>query len=141
MKDAARCIEHTRDRPFNDRRYAVDGTKLRQLGWKQSVSFEEGLAMTVEWYREFSRWWGAIDAILSPFPVVNGDSITAATLKADEAAAHAQAVPNGNGKLRGSEEAMVGAKNEHVPLQLQGPGELDGQQAAGGKKRKAGQMA
>ncbi|KAI7277416.1 dTDP-glucose 4,6-dehydratase [Hortaea werneckii] len=141
VKDIAGCIEHTRDRPFNDRRYAVDGTKLRQLGWRQSVSFEEGLAMTVDWYKEFSNWWGSIDAILSPFPVVNGDSITAATLKADEAAAHAQTVTNGNGGLLRGEEATVGAKDEHTALQLPGPSQLDAQQVAGGKKRKAGQMA
>ncbi|KAI7602344.1 dTDP-glucose 4,6-dehydratase [Hortaea werneckii] len=141
MKDIAGCIEHTRDRPFNDRRYAVDGTKLRQLGWKQSVSFEEGLSMTVDWYKEFSNWWGSIDAILSPFPVVNGDSITAAALKVDEAAAHAQAAPNGDGGFVKGEEAIVGAKDEHTALQLPGPGELDAQQVAGGKKRKAGQMA
>ncbi|RMY60576.1 hypothetical protein D0864_13069 [Hortaea werneckii] len=141
VKDRAGCIEHTRDRPFNDRRYAVDGTKLRQLGWKQSVSFEEGLAMTVDWYKEFSSWWGSIDAILSPFPVVNGDSITAATLKVDEAAAHAQAAPNGNGGFLKGEEAIVGAKDEHTAVRLPGPGELDAQQMAGGKKRKAGQMA
>ncbi|RMY85657.1 hypothetical protein D0861_06324 [Hortaea werneckii] len=141
VKDTAGCIEHTRDRPFNDRRYAVDGTKLRQLGWKQSVSFEEGLAMTVDWYKEFSSWWGSIDAILSPFPVVNGDSIMAATLKADGAAAHAQAVLNGNGRLVRNEEAIVGAKEELTALKLPGPGELDAQQVPGGKKRKAGQMA
>ena len=141
VKDIAGCIEHTRDRPFNDRRYAVDGTKLRQLGWKQSVSFEEGLSMTVDWYKQFSGWWGSIDAILSPFPVVNGDSITAATLKADDAAVHAQAAPNGNGGCVKGEEAIVGAKDEHTALQLPGPGELDAQHVAGGKKRKAGQMA
>lgn len=98
--------------------------------------------MTVDWYREFSSWWGSIDAILSPFPVVNGDSIAAATLKGDEGAERAQGAPNGNGGPVRSEEATVGAKNnEHMALQSQGPGEHDGQQAAGGRKRKAGQMA
>lgn len=69
-------IQHTRDRRFNDRRYAVDGTKLRQLGWTQKVTFEEGLAATVDWYRQFSSWWGPIDnTLLSPFPVVQGDRV------------------------------------------------------------------
>ena len=64
-------IQHTRDRPFNDRRYAVDGSKLRKLGWTQKVSFEDGLATTVDWYCKFSGWWGPIDnTLLSPFPVV-----------------------------------------------------------------------
>ncbi|EMC95287.1 hypothetical protein BAUCODRAFT_48602, partial [Baudoinia panamericana UAMH 10762] len=73
ITQTAGWIEHTRDRPFNDRRYAVDGSKLRKLGWRQGVSFEEGLANTVDWYRKFSRWWGQVDAILAPFPVVAGD--------------------------------------------------------------------
>ena len=71
-------IQYTRDRPFNDRRYAVDGTKLRNLGWTQSVSFEEGLASTVDWYKKFSGWWGPIDnTLFSPFPVVQGDHVVA----------------------------------------------------------------
>ena len=71
-------IQHTVDRPFNDRRYAVDGTKLRKLGWKQRVAFEDGLATTVEWYGRFSDWWGPIDNILmAPFPVVEGDHVVA----------------------------------------------------------------
>lgn len=64
-------IEYTRDRPFNDLRYAVDGSKLRQLGWKQRVSFDEGLAKTVEWYKQYGNWWGPIDNILTPFPEVS----------------------------------------------------------------------
>ncbi|KKA30095.1 hypothetical protein TD95_005432 [Thielaviopsis punctulata] len=46
------------DRPFNDSRYAVDGSKLAVLGWKQKVGLEEGLRQTVCWYRQFGeRWW------------------------------------------------------------------------------------
>jgi dTDP-glucose 4,6-dehydratase len=64
-------IKYTHDRPFNDHRYAVDGTKLRQLGWGQKTSFAEGLKMTVEWYRRFGEeWWGDISKVLSPFPIV-----------------------------------------------------------------------
>lgn len=69
-------IQHTRDRQFNDRRYAVDGTKLRELGWTQQVSLEDGLAATKEWYSKFSAWWGPIDnTLLSPFPVLRGDHV------------------------------------------------------------------
>jgi len=64
-------VKYTHDRPFNDHRYAVDGTKLRQLGWDQKTSFEEGLRITVDWYRRFGeKWWGDISKVLSPFPVV-----------------------------------------------------------------------
>ena len=68
-----RWVKYTHDRPFNDHRYAVDGTKLRQLGWEQKTSFAEGLAITVEWYRRFGEeWWGDISQVLAPFPIVSG---------------------------------------------------------------------
>ena len=44
-------IQFVPDRPGHDWRYAVDSTPIRKLGWKPSVSFEEGLKTTVEWYR------------------------------------------------------------------------------------------
>lgn len=73
FKDTERWIQWTQDRPFNDRRYAVDGSKLRKLGWTQRVSFDEGLAVTKEWYAKFSGWWGPIDnTLLAAFPVVEG---------------------------------------------------------------------
>ncbi len=50
-------IEFVPDRPGHDLRYAVDTTKiLKDLGWKQKVSFEEGLRKTVEWYIENKDW-------------------------------------------------------------------------------------
>ncbi len=45
------------DRPGHDRRYSVDDTKLRALGYRPRVGFEEGLAATVAWYRENEAWW------------------------------------------------------------------------------------
>ena len=71
-------IQYTKDRPFNDMRYAVDGTKLRALGWEQKTPFEHGLRITVEWYRKFGRrWWGNIDSVLTPFPVVHDGEVYA----------------------------------------------------------------
>lgn len=71
-------VKHTKDRPFNDHRYAVDGTKLRQLGWEQKTSFADGLAITVDWYRKFGeRWWGDISKVLTPFPTVAGTEVIA----------------------------------------------------------------
>ncbi|KAK6351885.1 hypothetical protein TWF718_005030 [Orbilia javanica] len=66
-------VEHVIDRPFNDRRYAVDGTKLRNLGWDQKTKFEDGLKLTVEWYRKFGEeWWGDISNVIGvAFPVVD----------------------------------------------------------------------
>lgn len=64
-------IKYTQDRPFNDHRYAVDGTKLRKLGWEQNTTFAAGLSSTVAWYTRFGeQWWGDISKILSPFPIV-----------------------------------------------------------------------
>ncbi|KAI0598508.1 dtdp-glucose-dehydratase [Biscogniauxia sp. FL1348] len=69
--DFNRWVKYTQDRPFNDHRYAVDGTKLRQLGWDQKTSFADGLKITVDWYKRFGeKWWGDISKVLSPFPIV-----------------------------------------------------------------------
>ncbi|POS82424.1 putative rhamnose biosynthetic enzyme 2, partial [Erysiphe pulchra] len=71
-------VKHTHDRPFNDHRYAVDGTKLRQLGWEQKTSFSEGLSITIDWYRKFGeKWWGDITKVLTPFPIVAGTEVIA----------------------------------------------------------------
>src|ERR1700761_3983397 len=76
LQDSDSWIQYTRDRPFNDRRYAVDGSKLRKLGWAQKVSFHDGLAATVDWYSKFSGWWGPVDnTLLAPFPVVKGGHV------------------------------------------------------------------
>ncbi len=52
-----RLIELVPDRPGHDRRYAIDATKItRDLGWRPSVSFDEGLRATVLWYLEHRSW-------------------------------------------------------------------------------------
>jgi len=43
-------VEYTKDRNFNDFRYAIDTTKLNAIGWKKSVHFHDGLQKTLEWY-------------------------------------------------------------------------------------------
>ncbi len=54
-------IQFVPDRPGHDRRYAMDATKLRQqLGWQPTVSFDEGLARTVQWYQSHRQWWEAV---------------------------------------------------------------------------------
>ncbi len=50
-------IERVADRPGHDRRYAVDITKIRSLGWAPGPPLEERLAETVEWYRANTDWW------------------------------------------------------------------------------------
>jgi dTDP-glucose 4,6-dehydratase len=53
-------IRHVQDRPGHDRRYSLDTTKLRRLGWSPQVEFERGLADTIAWYRENEWWWRPI---------------------------------------------------------------------------------
>ncbi|MET0391949.1 MAG: dTDP-glucose 4,6-dehydratase [Chitinophagaceae bacterium] len=50
-------ITYVKDRPGHDRRYAIDATKInRELGWEPSVTFEEGLSQTIDWYLENTEW-------------------------------------------------------------------------------------
>jgi dTDP-glucose 4,6-dehydratase len=54
-------VRHVEDRPGHDRRYSVDSTKLRGLGWQPRHSFDAGgLEETVDWYREHRDWWEPI---------------------------------------------------------------------------------
>jgi dTDP-glucose 4,6-dehydratase len=53
-------IQPVPDRPGHDRRYALDTSKLRSLGWRPAVPFDQGLAGTVRWYRENEWWWRPI---------------------------------------------------------------------------------
>ena len=56
-------IRFVTDRPGHDRRYAIDFSKIeRELGWKPSISFEEGISRTVEWYLTYREWWKKIKA-------------------------------------------------------------------------------
>ena len=52
-----KLITYVKDRPGHDLRYAIDATKInRDLGWKPTVTFEEGLAKTIDWYFDNSEW-------------------------------------------------------------------------------------
>jgi dTDP-glucose 4,6-dehydratase len=53
-------VRHVEDRAGHDRRYSVDTTKLRGLGWAPRRSWDEGIRSTVEWYRENRDWWEPI---------------------------------------------------------------------------------
>jgi dTDP-glucose 4,6-dehydratase len=54
-------VRHVQDRPGHDRRYSVDSTKARALGWTPQHSFDAGgLEETVRWYRENREWWEPI---------------------------------------------------------------------------------
>ena len=54
-------IRFVKDRPGHDRRYAIDSAKARrELGWAPRISFEEGIARTIAWYREHGDWLSSI---------------------------------------------------------------------------------
>ena len=50
-------IEFVEDRLGHDKRYAIDATKLEQLGWKPTYTFETGIAQTIQWYLDNKEWW------------------------------------------------------------------------------------
>ncbi|HEY2475546.1 MAG TPA: dTDP-glucose 4,6-dehydratase [Candidatus Cybelea sp.] len=52
-----RHVEHVTDRLGHDRRYALDSSRLHALGWKPRVAFAEGIARTIQWYRQNEAWW------------------------------------------------------------------------------------
>ncbi len=55
--ESAELITFVKDRPGHDKRYAIDATKInKSLGWKPSVTFEEGLELTVDWYLDNEEW-------------------------------------------------------------------------------------
>lgn len=53
----AELITYVKDRPGHDKRYAIDASKInKELGWAPSVTFEEGLSRTIDWYLENEAW-------------------------------------------------------------------------------------
>lgn len=53
-------IDFVKDRPGHDRRYAVNWSKLKRLGWRPTYDFERGLQDTVTWYQTNQDWWKKI---------------------------------------------------------------------------------
>jgi dTDP-glucose 4,6-dehydratase len=55
--ESRELITYVKDRPGHDRRYAIDASKInKELGWKPSLQFEEGLSNTIDWYLENEKW-------------------------------------------------------------------------------------
>ncbi len=55
--DSSQLITYVKDRPGHDLRYAIDASKINQeLGWKPSVTFEQGLEITIDWYLNNTEW-------------------------------------------------------------------------------------
>lgn len=59
--DSASLITYVTDRPGHDRRYAIDASKIqRDLGWEPSVTFEQGLSLTLDWYLTNQAWLDSV---------------------------------------------------------------------------------
>ena len=56
-----KLITYVKDRPGHDLRYAIDASKInKELGWSPSVTFEQGLAITIEWYLSNEAWLNSV---------------------------------------------------------------------------------
>ncbi len=53
-------LVHVADRPGHDRRYSIDISKIKQLGWKPRHTPEEAIVKTVRWYQQNEWWWRKI---------------------------------------------------------------------------------
>jgi dTDP-glucose 4,6-dehydratase len=53
-------VRRVQDRAGHDRRYAMSSAKLSALGWRNKVTFEDGMAATVDWFRDNDAWWKPI---------------------------------------------------------------------------------
>ncbi len=68
-------VSFVTDRPGHDFRYGVGADRLRSLGWAPEVTFDDGLARTVEWYREHAEWIRAahaVEVVTAPRPAEAG---------------------------------------------------------------------
>jgi dTDP-glucose 4,6-dehydratase len=55
-----KLIRYVEDRPGHDRRYSLNASKIRGLGWQPSIPLEQGLSSTIDWYRSQRGWWERI---------------------------------------------------------------------------------
>ncbi|WP_396186834.1 dTDP-glucose 4,6-dehydratase [Flavobacterium sp.] len=59
--ESAKLITYVKDRPGHDLRYAIDANKInKELGWKPSVTFEQGLEITIDWYLNNQDWLNSV---------------------------------------------------------------------------------
>jgi dTDP-glucose 4,6-dehydratase len=60
LKKPKSLIKNVKDRVGHDRRYSIDCSKLRSLGWKPGINHEDGIRSTIKWYVENQDWWRKI---------------------------------------------------------------------------------
>merc|ERR1712119_155553 len=64
------------DRKFNDLRYTINSTKLHKLGWKEEMTWDEGLRKTVDWYKAYTSRYGNIELALVAHPRIGNKSFS-----------------------------------------------------------------
>ncbi|MBM7839405.1 dTDP-glucose 4,6-dehydratase [Alkalihalobacillus xiaoxiensis] len=57
LNSSEELIDFVKDRLGHDKRYAIDPSKIKKLGWEPVYSFEEGISETIEWYLNNKSWW------------------------------------------------------------------------------------
>lgn len=67
-KEKSQMIVYVEDRNFNDFRYHITSEKLKALGWKEEISFDEGLINTIHWYRDYNYRYTDISNALKAHP-------------------------------------------------------------------------
>lgn len=60
MRRSSSEIEYVKDRLAHDRRYSLDDSKLRKIGWRPKYGFKDALDMTIDWYQKNRDWWEKI---------------------------------------------------------------------------------
>ncbi|KAK3014620.1 hypothetical protein RJ639_009119 [Escallonia herrerae] len=66
--DPKTSIKFVENRPYNDQRYFLNNHKLKNLGWSQRTTWQEGLKKTTEWCTSNAGWWGDVSGALLPHP-------------------------------------------------------------------------
>jgi dTDP-glucose 4,6-dehydratase len=62
MNKSEDMIKFVQDRPGHDLRYSLDCRKMKQLGWQQQYTIEDGLKSTIDWYQAHESWWRPLKA-------------------------------------------------------------------------------
>ena len=58
---SAKLITYVKDRPGHDLRYAIDASKIKkELGWSPTLTFEQGLSETIDWYLSNEEWLNSV---------------------------------------------------------------------------------
>ena len=60
LEKSQALIQFVDDRPGHDWRYSLDFSKIRNLGWSPTYTFEEAIENTVDWYKNNKKWWKSL---------------------------------------------------------------------------------